>query len=271
MVTMQSWIKTAARTVLPERAFLRLLSIHSRNHQLKYLRKTGDLDLASKLVESYGTTILRGPFKGLLYPRAALLDRVAAPLLLGSYEQELHPVFENLSPSYDLYIDIGAGAGHYAAGMARRSAGGKVFAYETDPRELAYCREMARLNGLEQRMEFRSWCSPAELIDSCSGRRAFLLSDCEGYEFELFNEEVVKALRSCDLVIELHDRPGVRMANVLPSRFASTHRTILLSVTERAIDDYPESKVLGKDAQRALADHRLPHQQWLYCQANATP
>lgn len=255
------------RAVLSDRAFTRVMSVHSRNHQRRYLRRTQDLNLARDLVEAYGASVLYGPFRGLTYPKASLLDRVGAPRLLGSYEQELHGIFANLDPSYEALIDVGAAEGYYSVGMARKNLGGRVFAYETDPRELSYCREMARLNGVSDRLEFRSWCDENEIVTLCSGKRCFVLSDCEGYEFDLFGPRAVAALRHSDLVIELHERPEVHMREVLKDRFAASHLVEVLSVQPRRVEDYPKSQILGDRAGQALGDHRPSTQQWLHCVA----
>ena len=266
---MKRLLKSVLKTVLPDREFTRIMSRRSRDHQLQYLNQTGDHEFARKLIAAYGTSVLHGPFQGLIYPEHSLLERIGAPRLLGSYEQELHPIFENLSPSYDLYIDVGAAEGYYAIGMARKSAGGKVYAYETDPREAALGNEMARLNGVQHKVEFRSWCDENQLVALCANRRCFIVSDCEGYEFDLFGSRAVDALRRSDLIIELHERVGFVSRDEISQRFAPTHHLQVISVEPRSLESYPEAKILGTDAERALGDHRPPDQQWLHCRARS--
>ncbi len=263
---MKTLVKSVARKLLSDRAFTRIMSKRSRNHQLKYLGQTGDLELARKLVDAYGTSVLHGPFRGQVYPKASLLNRAGAPRLLGSYEQELHQIFDKLDSRYELLIDVGAADGYYAVGMARKS-GRSVFAYETDPRESASCGEMARLNGVASQVECLSWCDEDEIVRLCAGHRCFVLSDCEGYEYNLFGSRAVRALDRSDLVIELHDRAGESMLDVLRERFAATHRLEALSVEPRHLEDYPEAAILGSRAEQAIGDHRPSTQQWLYCVA----
>src|SRR5947209_5143244 len=121
---MRQLLKSSLRKVLPERTFTRILSMRSRDFQMQLIKKTGDLEIARILVDAYGTTVLNGPFRGQIYSRASLLNRVSGPRLLGSYEQELHPIFGNLDPSYEAFVDVGAAEGYYAVGMARKSGGG---------------------------------------------------------------------------------------------------------------------------------------------------
>ena len=264
---MKRLVRLLLRRVLSDRTYTRILSMRSRDHQLRLLRQTGDLQLTRTLVDAYGTSVLNGPFRGQIYPEASLLNRLGAPRLLGCYEQELHRIFANLDPSYEAFMDIGAAEGYYAVGMARKSRAGKVFAYETDPREVSSCREMAQLNGVSGRLEFRSWCDENEIVNLCTNRRCFVLSDCEGYELDLFSTRAVGALRRSDLVIELHDLPKVSMREVLKSRFTPTHHVEVLDVEERRMQDYPQSRILKELAGQALIDQRTPSQQWLHCLA----
>jgi len=264
---MKHLLKSVVRKVLSDRTSIRIMSMRSRNYQLKLLRQTDDMELTQKLVDAYGTSVLNGPFRGQIYAKTALLTRLCAPRLLGSYEQELHRIFANLDPSYEAFLDVGAAEGYYVVGMARKSGGGKVFAYETDPRELSSCREIAQLNGVSGQVDFRSWCDENEIVSLCAHRRCFVLSDCEGYELDLFGPRAIDALRRSDLVIELHDHPEVNTREVLWNRFAPTHHLEVLSVELRHIEDYPESKILKERAGQALSDHRPPTQQWLHCLA----
>jgi len=262
---MKTYLKSTLRKVLPERLFARILSIRSRNYQVTSLRRQGAHVLVRKLVDHYGTAVLHGPFRGMVYPEASLLNRWSTPRLLGSYEQELHHFFTDPDCAYEGFIDIGAAEGYYAVGMARKLD--RVVAYETDPREASLCRKMAELNGTAKKIDFRSWCREQELVRLCANRRWLVLSDCEGYEFELFQDCAVNALLHCDVLIELHNRPNVDMLEVLWSRFASSHDLEVLRVEARSVADYPEAMILKEDAQRALEDLRDSSQQWLCCRA----
>lgn len=263
---MKALLKALLRRTMTDRSYARIMSVRSRNHQIRYLQSTGDSELTRKLVQAYGTSVQGGPFYGLLYPEEALWNRLAAPRLLGSYEQELHSVFNSPGSSYELCLDIGAAEGYYAVGLARTKPV-KVVAYETDPRERYFCEQMARLNEVSDRVELRSWCDEEELVMRCRERRCFVLSDCEGYEHELFTERAIEALRRSDVLIELHDRRGIDMLEVMRNRFRLTHRLQVFGVEARSADQYPECRILGKDAERALVDQRSPDQRWLYCMA----
>ena len=56
--------------------------------------------------------------------------------------------------------------------------------------------------------------------------RGLLISDCEGYEIDLFRPDVLKALAGWDLIIETHDshlRPFFRRLPKHPQPYPQSH------------------------------------------------
>lgn len=201
-------VKRLAQVVLPERVFSTLQSIRSRNSQKRQLARAGVRDATREAAERYGLCVLDGPFRGMKYPRESLLDRNGIPVLFGAYELELHGAIEEVAlRRYDAVVDLGAAEGCYAVGLALRT-GARVYAFDCEPRERAYCRRMARENGVDDLVRVRGWCS-RETLCHLAGGRSLVISDCEGYEAELFSPDVAAALRHADLIIELHEVPGV--------------------------------------------------------------
>jgi hypothetical protein len=93
----------------------------ARDYERALRESEGLTELARRFVDNQGTTVLHGPFAGLMYPRDLLLAQADAPIakLLGTYEQELHPVFEEvIAKQPRTIIDIGAAEGYYAVGLA---------------------------------------------------------------------------------------------------------------------------------------------------------
>ena len=184
-------------------------------------------------------------------------------MLLGSYERELHQIIERaLVTRYHAVVDVGSAEGYYAVGFALKGQS-PVITFETDVRELKLCQEMARLNGVGDRVTVRRWCSPEALRVGVAGTRCFVLSDCEGYEKELFDEMTVKVLEQSDVLIELHDDAY----QPLLERFSRTHTVQTIAASPRLASDYPELACLGEDAARAVAEYRLEGQRWLYARA----
>jgi len=147
-----------------------------------------------------------GPFTGMKYPDALACGSVLVPKLLGCYELELHPCVEKACQfQYSEIVDIGCAEGYYAVGFAMRVPGAKVYAYDTDGTALEMCRRMADLNGVSNRIETGGFCSCDTLVQLPITRRGLIISDCEGYEKDLFTPTVVASLMRCDLLVETHD------------------------------------------------------------------
>lgn len=265
---MKATAKKIAGRVLPEQLFTTILSIRARNYERALLEKQGLLEISRELTARFGFQVLYGPFQGMTYTPEAIHSRHGAPKLLGAFERELHPIMNSVQPGqYERMIDVGSAEGYYAVGLALR-ARAEVHAFDCEPRERSLCKRMARANHVEDRVLLDAWCTPKTLrrLGNC---RCFIISDCEGFEVDLFDDETVGALWRADLVIELHDRPGHSAASAILHRFRDTHEATLISAGARDATLYRELGFLGADAGKAIWEYRNPSQQWVHLRAKA--
>ena len=265
---MKKALKKLAQSLLPAPIFTKIASVRSRNYQSAMLERLGLFSIARKLVERFGTRVLHGPFEGMEYPRESLLNRHGAVKLLGCYEAELHPflqeIIEKLA-NYQGFVDIGCAEGYYAVGLARATEK-RVIAFDTEPREIAFCEEMARLNGVSNLLETRNWCD-ATFLRSLKGQRWFILSDCEGFELELFDAETILALEKCDLIIELHTGAAPNIAEIIEARFAASHHCELVRAQKRAAD-FEELNILDESERaKAVDEFRVNGMTWALLRA----
>src|SRR6476660_9453599 len=93
--SLKAAIKRGGRILLGEQRYVKLVSGRSRRMQQHLVTQWGLPQITSRLIRECGQAVLHGPFKGMKYPRSVLLERVGAPLLVGSYESELHSVFNS--------------------------------------------------------------------------------------------------------------------------------------------------------------------------------
>jgi hypothetical protein len=254
---MANFRRDIARALFPARLFERIVAIRSRRHQLRLLEKEGILDMTARYIQRNGLSILYGPFAGMLYPRDAALSRISIPKLLGTYEQELHPIISEIERRhYDVVIDIGSAEGYYAVGLARLLRA-KVMAFDPEPRERRFCREAANLNGVSDLVTLRDLFLPS-MVKELANLQALCICDCEGFESHIFSVENVSYTHNWDLLIELHGDAGSRLP-ALPW----PHRTHLIDSTPRK-GDFPEIRQLG-DPEILLSEYRLSPQKWLWC------
>jgi len=221
-------------------------------------------DISPKLIVKHGV------FKGMKYPEEKSIGSSLIPKLLGSYEKEIESALEQVcSREYTEIVDIGCAEGYYAVGLAMRINSAKVFAFDTDDEAIRLCNRMARLNGVSERVLTGSFCDAATLQSIPYTKKALIISDCEGYEKELFTKESVSALSAHDLIIETHDFIDIEISSYIRELFEETHTIEVY----QSIDDikkaqtYEYEELDGFDlAQRKiiLAEWRPAIMEWFY-------
>lgn len=178
--------------------------------------------------------VLRGPFKGMLYPDFVSTGSTLYPKLSGVYEREIQYIIEKFKQKKYKYIyDIGCAEGYYAVGLKRAIPDAKVYAFDIEAYAQELCRNMADINGVEIYIEGE--CSH-ERLKILKGEANLVIADCEGAERELFTEEVAESLQDCDLLIEVHDwlQYETPTLDKLVDIFKATHDYVLIY----GVDDY---------------------------------
>ena len=202
-------------------------------------------------------TILNGPFKGNKYPSIDITELTLAPKISGSYEGHLNPLIEKIIVTpYNNIIDIGCAEGYYAVGFAKHLPLCTVHCFDINEYDLAFCKKMADLNNVNN-LTYNNFCSPETLTNFNYGERSLIFCDCEGYELELFDDTVIKALQHTDVLVEMHDVCNPIISETLLKRFKKTHD---VQIINNSNVDY--SKLVGMDnitaGERAFAvyEHR---------------
>jgi hypothetical protein len=194
---------------------------------------------------------------------SASAGSVFAPKLVGSYEAEIQPVIQYvISSQSTTVVDIGCAEGYYAVGLLAAMPNATCFAFDTDPKARVLCAEMAAANHVANRLHILGKCE-SHALNALSLDGAFVFCDCEGAEAELLDPVLVPDLRSCDILVEIHEcfRPGVTKA--LCERFAGTHTISLINTSKRDPLRYPCLSFLGsKDRSLAVEEFRPIGMQW---------
>lgn len=234
--------------------------------KLALIGKTNDI--LNAVVDATQNVVQAGPFAGMLLPEDTSWsgsDRV--PKLVGTYEQELHPVIEAaIQRKPDVVFNIGAAEGYYAIGLARRLKGIPVAAFDTDPKALDICKTAAQFNGLVDRVtyqaEFHSWM----FAHYCYDAKPLFVIDCEGAEKDLIDDLAVKSLGNADLIIECHDFKDPSITPLLCQRLKETHRIDLIYEGPRDATTIPALRQMGSfERAVALCEWRPTLMHWLAC------
>src|SRR5476651_953702 len=218
-------------------------------------------------------TVLNGPFKGLKYPGNEAFGSALYPKFTGSYENELSPIVEEVcNTPYATVLDIGCAEGYYAVGLALRMPASTVYAYDIKPQARALCTEMAAYNGVADRVKTGEFCSAETLINFDFKGRGLIVSDCEGYEKQLFTEASLKNLMNCDVIIETHDNLDMTISYYLADLFAKTHAitvvTSLDDLQKLKSSHFPELEHLDLYTRKLLIEEeRGVTQEWHYYKA----
>lgn len=234
----------------------------ARRRSMRLLRQHRVIELALQVAEKFGYTVQSGPFAGLKYTRAAVISRHATPCLLGTYERQIYPFLLEAAASCEQIVDIGSADGYFAVGLARLT-GKPVIAFDVDPNERKICRSMAQANGVT--ISLQKWCSPEVLEALALDRRLLVLSDIDGGEVQLFGPDVIRSLRHCDVLVELHGVSAEANRPFIDRWRGGTHKADVLE--SPAAERNPEIDglaFLGSDAARMAAEYR-PFQQWVTC------
>jgi hypothetical protein len=216
--------------------------------------------------------VLSGPFAGMAYFNEVVWGPIT-PKWIGSYEEELHPVIsqEILTAGYRTIVDIGAAEGYYAVGLARARPEAQVFSFDIDPFARSLQRRLSNLNDVHN-LTIGKRCSHQNLNELLA-EGGLVISDIEGFEYELLDPDRAPGLRRSDLLVELHQfgaRSLEQVREELRARFAATHQARLMAVRARDLSRYERwcgPLVDGEVLKAALDEHRNPRQEWLWLKA----
>jgi len=263
---MRALVSAFVKKTVPSRLLNPLIASRSRRHQAYVLRTLGIAEVAERFVAKHGLQVRYGPFAGMKYTSEAVKNRLILPKLLGTYECELHEIIAYVQQAgYDTIVDVGCGEGYYTTGLALTTKA-RILAYDAEKHELEFAGTMAAANGVAAQIDFRRWCTPEELMKTVrESERLFVLSDCEGYEIELFTPSVVSRLKRVDVLIELHGNVKAELMR----RFESSHSLQVIPFDRTNRGRRPElDEMSEEDRARAVDECRFP-QEWLWPKAKS--
>jgi hypothetical protein len=223
--------------------------------------------LTESVFAATGGVVQAGPFRGMqIRPEPAWGDGDFAAKLLGFYEEELHPeIARAIARRYPTVAVIGSAEGFYAVGLALRSAGSRIVAFDSSYDACWSGRANAEANGVAGRIDFRGACTTRELNTVLAqAGRAYVLMDCEGAERELLNPEAVPSPAGCDFLVECHDFAHAGITDELRRRFAKTHEVVCVREGPRDPNASPILRSLpSTDRWLAISENRPTCMNWL--------
>ncbi len=182
---------------------------------------------ANTIQGSIGNAVYSGPFKGMkLTPD--VMTKMYAPVLLGTYEHELHPIVEQIiTTPYQRILNIGCGYGYYAVGLALRLPHLTIDGFDIDPGEQQRCRDLAALNNVQDRINISGLFEGSRFADYAD-QKTLLIMDIEAAELDLLDPVKYPALRNMDILVELHDCFTPTISKTIAGRFESSHNVNII-------------------------------------------
>ncbi len=146
----------------------------------------------------------------------------------------------------------------------------KIYGYDTDKEAKRLCREMAIANGVSDRLFLGDFCSDETLLSMQFAGKALIISDCEGYEKQLFTPDVARFLALHDVLIEIHDLIDPAISSAIRVAFAQTHDILIVE----SIDDSTKVRTYNlkelapynvRERFSLLTECRGSIMEWFYC------
>jgi len=167
------------------------------------------LRISKEVFEMKKGVVGYGPLKGL-----KLMDDAwwgapdKASMLLGIYEQELlETLCSKPLTERSFFIDIGAADGYYGIGLVMAGLYKKSFCFEISDKGRQTILENARLNRVSEKVEVFGAADNTlvnQLPQGCMDD-AVILVDIEGGEFDVLDEEFLRASQNAYILIEIHN------------------------------------------------------------------
>ena len=253
--------------------------IHDRQMDLDSKRTRRRLDKIYDLVETHrrvglghdlatlkNFTVQNGFFTGLIVPPKTSWGDDIMPKILGTYEEELFPVFESLKDCYfSALINIGCADGFFAVGLAQRLQFKKVFAIDISSDALEICKENRAANGVTTPFDYMLSIDRTGLEQILAEKPGSLvLCDCEGFELELFDGIDAKSIEQAHFIIECHDFVDRTITERIENALRPTHDLTLIEEGARNPNAFPDLKPLSNsDRWQAMNELRPETMHWI--------
>lgn len=262
-------IRKIAKLVVPESArhTLKVWFDHDYRDRCEWER---DRELGKLVYDRTGGVVVGGPFEGLRYVDSAM-GSTLGPKLLGTYERELTPTIERIvARKYQTVINIGAGEGYYAVGLASRMESARVICFEALEKNRPQIRTLAKRNGVSDRVEIRGFCTAEALAEVLVNLQdVLIICDVEGAELDILKPDVAPALCQADILIEMHDLTQKGISPEIRRRFISSHGIDEIWTEPRTNRDWPSQVSIDPTRRAACLDEgRGGQMSWFWMVAN---
>ena len=235
--------------------------------------------LVDHLFKISNDKVMSGPFKGMKLLKKSSWDKKIyefnpdlSSKIVGCYEQEVQSKIVELQKinKKKYFINFGAGEGYFALGVLYSGFFEQSIAFEITDESRNIMIENSKINKLDNRLSIKYSANSSFLKDILdSGKKLddiFILSDIEGAEFEIFNDDNLSKLKNCNLIIEFHRHPIDEKNKKFEEKLNKYFKVSLLSMSNRSFSDITLLKELNDDDRWLIASENRPYlMNWFVC------
>ncbi len=235
--------------------------------------------LVNHLFEISKGEVISGHFKGMKLLKKSNWDKKIyeynpdlSSKITGCYEQEVQDKIVELQKKNKkkYFINFGAGEGYFALGVLNSGLFQKSIAFEISDISRNIMIENSKLNKLDNKLSIKYAVNSSFLNDFLDSEKKlddiFILSDIEGTEFEIFNDDNLSKLKNCNLIIEFH-RHHIDVENKkFEDKLNKYFNVSVLSTGNRSFSDISLLKELNDDDRWLIASENRPYlMNWFVC------
>jgi len=229
------------------------------NYQ-KYAGRRRD-ELSKFISELKNYTVGYGPFQGLKFSGHEIWTKhCLGNMILGLYEKEVMDEIILSAGKYQIFLDVGAADGFFAVGVLLKNIYERCLAYEIDITAQKNIRNLAKINGVEEKIEIFSEFN-AQTLETQKIEKCIILIDIEGAEFDLLDQTTFLNLKRCKLIVELHEfgENSNQKISQLIEKSNSTHKFKFLETGPRDLSSIPEVRNLSDNDRWLLCSEGRPY------------
>lgn len=226
------------------------------------------IEISNMLRTLSENTILYGPLQGFYFHDTNWGRADQSSQILGLYEAEVLREILSIGKETSCLINLGAADGYYSVGLVRNRYFEKSYSFEISNRSREIISLNAIANGVVDNVAIFGEAEQDfyKLIPNRDLNNALILVDIEGAEFDVFNENTLRALKNCFLIIELHEfiPEGVLKSQKLISRASETHSVRTFAQESRNLSNISEIKNFSDNDRWLICSEGRPEaMRWL--------
>lgn len=221
--------------------YRQLLAINQDNNSLEKHRG----QCSERIAKFHCNTIKYGLMKGMRLSASGWNTQDKGAMILGLYEKEVSDTLATIDYQYNVLVDLGAADGIYGVGLLVNNRFEESYCFEASNINQELLISNASENGISEKVHVfgkadRNFHS---LIPSDARKRAVVIVDIEGAEFDILSTDVFVAFSHSVFIIELHHwffKDPSHQLNGLMKSAASTHSATFIRTGARDLSPFEE-------------------------------